>query len=103
MTEQKSLKVTAPGGQIKTHHIVGVIGALQAALRTTLTQLSKINGTSDLAWFDELEKILISDAKSAITEGLSEKDMAEATQFGIDVLQATLNAARHRFVIGDEK
>ncbi|WP_457662733.1 hypothetical protein [Sinorhizobium medicae] len=70
--------------------------AVQSALRVTIEELAKLNEGKGQQWFDALEEVVIRDAKGTVTEDIPIQAEAEALKFGVDVLQATLNASRNQ-------
>jgi hypothetical protein len=86
-------RVITPAGGMTADALGAAFGAAQHALRTTIEAIPSIN-LDDPAWFDELESRLIREAKGAVTEGIGVETEAQILKFGIDVLQATLDACR---------
>ncbi|MDE3829334.1 hypothetical protein CN157_16115 [Sinorhizobium meliloti] len=76
--------------------LAAALVAVQSALRVTIEELAKLNEGKGQEWFDALEEVVIRDAKGTVTEGISIQTEAEALKFGVDVLQATLNASRNQ-------
>ncbi|MQW00024.1 hypothetical protein CN166_31150 [Sinorhizobium medicae] len=76
--------------------LAAALVAVQSALRVTIEELAKLNEGKGQEWFDALEEVVIRDAKGTVTEGIPIQTEAEALKFGVDVLQATLNASRNQ-------
>ncbi|RVO51912.1 hypothetical protein [Sinorhizobium meliloti] len=76
--------------------LAAALVAVQTALRTTIEELAKLNEGKGQHWFNTLEEVVIRDAKGTITEDIPIQAEAEALKFGVDVLQATLNASRNQ-------
>lgn len=76
----------------------GMTAALAPALRTTIETLAKLHDNKYGAWFDELERQLINNAKGTIAEGF---DITTETKFiglGVQIVQATLDAVRSNLI-----
>lgn len=92
--EKKTTEIRPRSGELTVHNMMGVAGIMQNSFRKTLEALAAQHGNQPGTWLDELEEGLIRDAKGAVTEGIPIEADAEAIQFGVDVLQATLDAVR---------
>ncbi len=99
--ERKKIATLAPEGGLTVENLSFALLAVQPAIRTVIEELSKHHSGS--AWFDELEKRLIRDAKGAIAEGIAIETEASGLKFGIDVLQATLDACRQSLRLADKE
>ena len=75
--------------------------AVQKGFRTLLEKLSEQHGGKDGPWFDELEGVLIRDAKGTVTEGSAKDADGDLVKFGVDILQSTLHSFRRTLVVKD--
>lgn len=90
MTERKlhlSLQIKQ---DVPTYRAISAV--MTDALRVTLENMAENH--EDLEWLDQLEKTLIYNAKSFITEGIPINEEAESFGVAIQVLQGTIGATR---------
>ncbi|WP_117192018.1 hypothetical protein [Rhizobium terrae] len=86
--------VTPASGEFTVLNLSAVITMLAPALQTVIEKLAATHSEDDLAWFDDLEKELLLDAKNTVSEGLPIDAEVEGLKFGVDMLQATLDCCR---------
>jgi hypothetical protein len=88
-------RMVAPiSGEFTVLNLSAAITMLGPALQTVIEKLATMRTEGDLAWFDELEKELLLEAKNTISEGVSIEAEVEGLKFGVDLLQATLDCCR---------
>jgi hypothetical protein len=96
MTKQ----ITPEGGMTATN-LATALGAMQHSLRTTIEAIPDIDKT-DPTWLDQLEARLVREVKGTVASGIDIGTEAAAIKFGIDVLQATLDACRVTLGLGEK-
>jgi hypothetical protein len=94
MAEKIEYLVTPRGGKPTVLTGYAAANALEMALRTVLLELAKFHGNAPGPWLDDLEKVVIGDAKGSVAEGVPIEAEADALQFSVDVLKASLNFTR---------
>ncbi|ACE93919.1 hypothetical protein PYR71_29895 [Rhizobium sp. MC63] len=68
--------------------------AVQSAFSVAIAELSKLHKGNSPQWFEDLEEVVIANAKGTVTEGISLDVEVESLKFGIDVLRAILDVSR---------
>ncbi|EJL57973.1 hypothetical protein PMI09_00678 [Rhizobium sp. CF122] len=82
-----------PEGGMTPTNLAAALAAMQHSLRTTIEAIPQID-SSQQDWLDQLEANLIREAKGTVADGIAIGEEAAAIRFGIEVLQATLDACR---------
>ncbi|MBC8718199.1 hypothetical protein [Ochrobactrum sp. Marseille-Q0166] len=90
MSEKKLFLHLKIKQDVPTYRAISAV--MTDALRVTLENMAKNH--KDLEWLDELEKTLIYNAKSFITEGVAIDEEAESFGVAIQVLQGVIGATR---------
>jgi hypothetical protein len=90
-------RIDVPGG-FTVNNLAAMMHIMLTAFTTTLETLAAHKGGKAGPWLDDLQEILISDAKGTVAEGMPIEADVEGVKLGIDVLQATLDAVRYTLV-----
>ncbi|MGK6315564.1 hypothetical protein [Neorhizobium sp. DT-125] len=86
--------VAPTSGEFTVLNLSAVVTMLGPALQTVIEKLAATRAEEGPAWFDELERELLLEAKNTISEGIPIEAEVEGLKLGVDVLQATLDRCR---------
>jgi hypothetical protein len=76
-----------------------IIAALGPAVRTLLDKLAEAHGNKAGPWLDEIEKIIITEAKGTISEDIPIETEASGMGLGIESLNALIQSLRRRLIV----
>lgn len=82
----------------KERYLGAALAAYEVALHAAVSRLADINGTDDLAWFDELHHQAVFASKGTITEEIPIEVEAGAIRFGTQLLDAKFKSLRIEMV-----
>jgi len=101
MEEKKPFRTIEVPGGLNVNNLGAATNILGTALRTTLEALAKRHGNQAGPWLDDMESILIREAKGTIAEGLPIEVDAASVKLGIDILQMQLDIVRRNLIAKD--
>jgi hypothetical protein len=85
-------------GELTVTSAAAAANIMAGALVLAIEKLAEEHDGHPDEWLDELEEVLLRNAKATVAEGIPIEVESEAIQYGVDMLQAALNLARHRLV-----